>query len=163
MRDFSILIAGKAGFGIDKSGLVIGRILNRLCYRLYIWRDYPSLIRGGHTFSIIRAAEARVASYVTQVDFILALNQDAVNLHKHRLKDDSIIIYDPDAVKPDGLGPGIKTVPIPIGKIIKEENASEIMLNSCIIGALCRAAGIKWGRTKRCYSYLRRMTSTAFG
>lgn len=59
MEDFSVLIGGKAGFGIDRSGIVIGRILNKLCYRLYIYRDYPSLIRGGHTFSIIRASKKK--------------------------------------------------------------------------------------------------------
>jgi 2-oxoglutarate ferredoxin oxidoreductase subunit alpha len=42
------LIGGKAGFGIDKAGSILGSILNRLNRRIYIYRDYPSLIRGGH-------------------------------------------------------------------------------------------------------------------
>ena len=47
MNDFSVLIGGKAGFGIDKASLVIAGIINRIGYRLYIYRDYPSIIRGG--------------------------------------------------------------------------------------------------------------------
>ena len=65
MDDFSILIGGKAGFGIDKSGLIIGRIFNQLGYRIYIYRDYPSLIRGGHTFSIIRVSKNKIATIET--------------------------------------------------------------------------------------------------
>ena len=52
MQDFSILIGGSAGFGVDKSALVLGDLLNQSGYHVYIYHDYPSLIRGGHTFSI---------------------------------------------------------------------------------------------------------------
>jgi 2-oxoglutarate ferredoxin oxidoreductase subunit alpha len=137
MSGFSILIGGKAGYGIDKSSLVIGRLINQLGYRLYIYRDYPSLIRGGHTFSIIRASDKKVAAHFNKVDYLLALNQDTVNFHKNRLKDDSLIIYDSDLVKSEGLG-------LSLSKIIKEEHAPDIMRNSGIIGALCRAIGMQW-------------------
>ncbi len=81
MDDFSILIGGKAGFGIDKSGTIIGRLLGRLGYRIYIYRDYPSLIRGGHTFSIIRASKERIASHRDKIDLIIALNKDTIDFH----------------------------------------------------------------------------------
>ncbi|MDD5155688.1 MAG: 2-oxoacid:acceptor oxidoreductase subunit alpha [Candidatus Omnitrophica bacterium] len=137
MPDVSVLIAGQAGFGIDKSGLIIARIFNQLGYRLYVYRDYPSLIRGGHTFSIIRAAQGKVGTHKDKIDFLLALNQDAVDLHKERLKEGSRIIYDADTVKAQGTG-------VNAAKIIKEENASEIMRNTCIIGSFCKTAGIDW-------------------
>jgi len=137
MNDLSILIGGKAGFGIDISSLVIAHILNQLGYRIYIYRDYPSLIRGGHTFSIIRASDKTVASHHNKVDFCLALNQDTVNFHIGRLKENSVVIYDSNSVKSEGIG-------VPIGNIIKEENASEIMRNSCIVGSFAKAAGIGW-------------------
>ncbi|MGE5197587.1 MAG: 2-oxoacid:acceptor oxidoreductase subunit alpha [Deltaproteobacteria bacterium] len=135
MDDFSVLIGGKAGFGIDKAGLIIARILNQLGYRIYIYRDYPSLIRGGHTFSVIRAAKEKIASHRNKVDFLLALDQDTVDLHKDKLKEGTVVIYDSDTVKSDGIG-------IPIDKIIKEEKASEVMRNTCIIGAFCKSVGI---------------------
>lgn len=136
MNNFSILIGGKAGDGIDRAGLIISRIIGQLGYRIYIYRDYPSIIRGGHTFSIIRADRNKIATHSNKVDLLLALNQDTVDLHKNRLKDNSFVIYDSDTVKSEGLG-------IPLGGILKEENAPPVMRNSCIIGALCRAIGIK--------------------
>lgn len=137
MDEFSILIGGKAGFGIDKASLIIAGILNRLGYRIYIYRDYPSLIRGGHTFSIVRASKNKIAAHLDKVDFILALNQDTVDFHKGRLKDTAVIIYDSDSVKSGGVG-------LPLGSIVKEENAPEMVRNTAIIGALCKAAGIDW-------------------
>ncbi|MDD5449775.1 MAG: 2-oxoacid:acceptor oxidoreductase family protein, partial [Candidatus Omnitrophica bacterium] len=144
MTEYSVLIGGKAGFGIDKSGSIIGRILNGLNYHVYIYRDYPSIIRGGHTFSIIRACRDKAASHRDKVDFILALNQDTVDLHKGKLKDGTIIIYDSSSVKVEGSLAAVKTAGVPIGSIIKEENANDIMRNACIIGAFCKSAGLDW-------------------
>lgn len=142
MDNFSVLIGGKAGFGIDKSGAIIGRLFNQLGYRIYIYRDYPSVIRGGHTFSIIRASKTRIATHQNKIDFLLVLNQETLDLHRAKLNKDCLFIYDSEAVKINpvatcGIG-------IPLGQILKEENASEIMRNTCIIGAFCKAAGIKW-------------------
>lgn len=144
MDDFSILIGGKAGFGIDKASLSIASILNQLGYRLYVYRDYPSSIRGGHTFSIIRSSKEKIATHKNGIDFLLALNQDTINLHKDKLTNNAITIYDSDSVKEETLPANSKTVALPLGKITKEENAPEIMRNTCIIGTLCKVAGISW-------------------
>ncbi len=137
MKEFSALISGQAGYGINQAGLVIGRILNQLGYRIYIYFDYPSLIRGGHNFSIIRAAQGPITAHRDKIDCLLALNQDGIELHRHRLKDNPVIVYNADTVKSDGVG-------IPLDAIIKEEKALAIMRNSCIIGAFCRVMDIKW-------------------
>ncbi len=138
-KEISLLIGGKAGFGIDRSSTVIGRLLNKLGYRVYVSRDYPSLIRGGHTFSIIRASRNRVAAIREKVDFILALNQETLDLHKSELKKDCMYIYDSDEIKTTS---GVYCLGLPLGKILKEENAPQVMRNTCIIGALTKAIGI---------------------
>ena len=86
MSSYSILIGGKAGDGINQAGLLIARIFNQLGYRTYMYYDYPSLIRGGHNFSIIRASQHKIATHQDKIDFLLALNQDTIDFHKHRLK-----------------------------------------------------------------------------
>ena len=143
MDNFSILIGGKAGFGIDKAGLIIGRLFNHLGYRIYIYRDYPSIIRGGHTFSIIRVSKDKIATHYNSIDFSLALNQDTVNFHKKRLKEDCFFIYDSEQVKMDS--DSVCGIGVPMGKILGEEKAPEVMRNTCIIGALCKATGIDLG------------------
>lgn len=137
MNDISILIGGKAGFGIDRSGLIIASILSRLGYHIYVYRDYPSLIRGGHTFSIIRASSGKIAAHSDKIDILLALDQNTLDLHKWRLGDGSVVVYDQDAVKSDDVG-------VPLGAIVKEAGAPDIMRNTAIIGSFCKTAGIGW-------------------
>lgn len=144
MDDISILIGGKAGFGIDKSGSILSYMVNRLGYSVYVYRDYPSLIRGGHTFSMIRAASGRISAHKDKVDYLLALNQDTVIFHRSRLKPDSVIIYDADTVKCEGVCPVKNAIGIPVGKILREEGAPEVMRNTCAISALAKTLGIGW-------------------
>jgi len=63
MKEISILIGGKACDGIRQAGHTLARILNRIGYRIFFYDDYPSLIRGGHNFSIVRASEKRIEAH----------------------------------------------------------------------------------------------------
>ncbi len=154
MSCFSVLIGGKAGDGIDRSSLIIAYILNELGYRLYIYRDYPSIIRGGHTFSIIRFAKEKKQTHKAKVNMILAMNQDCLDFHKDRLKDVSTLIYDPDVIDETTVPhrENIEVLTIPVSKIIKEEEALAIMRNSCMVGAMCKALGIEWDVLKKVFN-----------
>lgn len=137
MKQFSVLIGGKAGDGINQSGMLLAKLFARLGYFVYMYFDYPSVIRGGHNFSIVRASESRIACLKDEVDFILALSQDTVDFHNKRLRGKSQVIYDSDSVKSEGLG-------LALTSIIKEEAAKPIMRNSCLIGAFAKSVGIDW-------------------
>jgi hypothetical protein len=110
MGELSVLIGGKGGFGIDRSSIIIAGIMGALGYRLYVYRDYPSIIRGGHTFSMIRASGERIAAHKDKIDALLALNQDTIDIHKGRLKPGGVILYDADAVKQESLPDGVLLV-----------------------------------------------------
>ena len=142
MEDFSILIGGIAGDGINEAGLTAARLMSRLGYRIFMYYDYPSLIRGGHNFSIVRASSQRIGVSRDEVDLLIALNQDTIDRHADRLKEGSIIIYDADKVKEKV--PAEKSCAIPVTEILKEEGAMPVMKNSCILGAFCRTTGIAW-------------------
>ena len=137
-REVSVLIGGRAGDGISSAGQIIAHLLARNGYRVHMYFDYPSLIKGGHNFAIIRAAEEEIGAVREQVDFILALNQETLDLHRHRLRDGGVAIYDTGTVKrADGIG-------IPVKEILAANDAPPVMGNSAIIGAFIRAAGLTW-------------------
>ena len=142
MEEFSILIGGIAGDGINEAGLTAARLMSRLGYRIYMCYDYPSLIRGGHNFSIVRACSQRIGAMRDEVDLLVALNQDTIERHAERLKGSAFIIYDADKVK-DRV-PAEKSCGIPVTEILKDEGAMPVMKNSCILGAFCRTTGIAW-------------------
>jgi 2-oxoglutarate ferredoxin oxidoreductase subunit alpha len=128
LNEYSILFGGKAGDGIDRASLVVAKLFKRLGYYIYIYREYPSLIRGGHTFSIVRAAPTKIYSHFDQVDVVMAMNQETVDVHTPRMKSESVAIFDPQA----------------ISTIIKEEDAPPVTANSVIIGMMAKTLGIEW-------------------
>jgi 2-oxoglutarate ferredoxin oxidoreductase subunit alpha len=137
MKEISILVGGKAGDGIRQAGHIIARLLNRIGYRIFFYDDYPSLIRGGHNFSIIRASEKRIVAHKETVDVIVALNQDAVDNHKHRLNSGGIILYDSKKSDAEGIG-------FDFMEIVKEFDGKPIMRNTAAIGALAGVLNIEW-------------------
>ena len=137
MNEISVLVGGRAGDGINSAGLLIAHLLNRLGYRIYMYFDYPSLIKGGHNFALIRGSESPVGAHRKRADFVLALNQDSVDLHDDLITEDSTIIFDSGRVNAEGIA-------VPISGILRDLDAPAVMGNSCIIGAFARSAGIDW-------------------
>jgi 2-oxoglutarate ferredoxin oxidoreductase subunit alpha len=142
MDNFSTLIGGIAGDGINEAGITVSRLFSRLGYHIYMYYDYPSLIRGGHNFSIVRASRQKIAAHMDQIDVLVALNQETVEKHTSRLKDSSFVIYDADKVKLDDTKH--KGCGLTITQILKESAAPAVMKNTCIIGGYCKVVGIDW-------------------
>jgi 2-oxoglutarate/2-oxoacid ferredoxin oxidoreductase subunit alpha len=142
MEDLSILIGGKAGDGIRQAGQTLAKLLNRLGYRIFFYDDYPSLIRGGHNFSIIRASKKKIQAHNETVDLIIALNQDTVEKHKHRLNANGIILYDSEKVEAQGVG-------IDFMGVVKELEGAPIMRNTAALGVLAKVLNIDWELLER--------------
>jgi 2-oxoglutarate ferredoxin oxidoreductase subunit alpha len=137
MKDVSVLIGGKAGDGINSAGALVAHLLNYIGYTIYLYFDYPSLIRGGHNFAIIRGSEQSVGTCWNSLDFILALNNETIERHRDKCTRETAIIFNADLVKSAGQG-------IPVQAILTGEHAPAIMGNSAIIGGFAKAAGIEW-------------------
>lgn len=140
--EIEILIGGKAGEGINRAGQVIAEVLSAAGYNIFMVFDHPSLIKGGHNFSIVRASKKSAGGIKEKADILLALDKNTVNIHKKRLSPDSVIILNSDKVK------RVKGVKIPAGSIVEAAGGIPVMVNSCLIGAFCRALGFEWDFTE---------------
>ncbi len=137
MKELSVLVGGRAGEGIQSAGLLISQLLGSLGYRSYMYYDYPSLIRGGHNFAIVRAAGQKIGTHRTTADVIIALNQETLTRHEAKRRPDTVILFNAGTVRSEGIG-------IPVEKILAEEQALPVMGNTCLTGAFAKAAGIPW-------------------
>lgn len=137
MTEYSILIGGKAGDGISQAGQIIGSIFASMGYHVYQYTDYPSLIRGGHNFCIIRASDHPVMAYRRNIQIILAFDQQTVDLHSDILEPDGRIIFDSNRVKSKGIG-------LSLSVIIDQFKGLPIMGNIAMIGALFCYLGAPW-------------------
>jgi len=88
----NILIGGKAGQGINKVSEIVSEILRKYGYFTFNYRDYPSLIRGGHNFNVLAISDERVGSNESKIDVIVALDEKTLLIHKKNLKKNGFVI-----------------------------------------------------------------------
>jgi len=138
MADFSVLIGGKAGDGINRAGQVIAKVFTRRGFYCYMYYDYPSLIRGGHNFSVVRIADHPIGAHREGIDVLLALDATTLKRHRPSVRKDGVILHNTDLI-PHGEGTGI-----PLQFIVTEEGGTAVMANTCIIAAFCKSVGIGW-------------------
>jgi 2-oxoglutarate ferredoxin oxidoreductase subunit alpha len=131
----TILIGGKAGQGTAVTSHFIAKVFSELGYYIFNYRDYPSLIRGGHNFNILRVSDRPVYSHGNKYDIIVAFDQKTVNLHQKDLKKDGFILGD-RKLKAKRLKK------IDIQPILKKLKAPQIIENDILIGWLFKYFGV---------------------
>ncbi len=140
MKELSILIGGKAGDGIRQVGGMVARLFSGLGYYSFVRRDYPSLIRGGHTFANIRISDRKICSHKRKIDILVAFDQESIDLHEKRLKDRCLVIYDKNKVSCEKEG----SLGIPISEKLKERKLPPIIKNTFSLGMLSALLGVKF-------------------
>jgi 2-oxoglutarate/2-oxoacid ferredoxin oxidoreductase subunit alpha len=133
MKDYSILIGGAAGEGSKKAGLMIAKLFLRYGYRIYIYEDYQSLIKGGHNFSLVRACQKEVFGSREDLDFLLPLNQDSLEKHQFKVNQNGLIVdFDADSA-------------------VKEAQGLPIMRNTALVAAFAKTVGFDWLTVKKVF------------
>jgi 2-oxoglutarate ferredoxin oxidoreductase subunit alpha len=133
--DLSILIGGAAGDGTRQSGYLAARLFRGLGYYVFVHEDYPSLIRGGHNFSVIRISDKPVFCHKNRIDILIAMDASTIAVHKNQLNERHEVIFDSGDLPPSsGIG-------IEMRKIVKEKKYDEIMRNTIAVGALSYLLG----------------------
>ena len=83
---YNILFGGAAGQGPNILTNILGKGLVKLGYYVFYTRDYQSLIRGGHNFNVLTFSEEPVNSNDSEIDIIVALDENTEKIHKKDLK-----------------------------------------------------------------------------
>jgi len=131
----TILIGGKAGQGTAVTSHFIGKVFTELGYYVFNYRDYPSLIRGGHNFNVLRVSNKPIYSHKDKYDIIVAFDQKTINLHQKNLKKDGFILGDRDLRAK-------RLKKIDIQPILKALKAPQIIENDILIGWLFKYFGV---------------------
>lgn len=88
----NILIGGKAGQGINKISEIVSATLARQGWFTFNYRDYPSLIRGGHNFNVLSVSDNWIASHESVLDGIIAMDDNTLKIHEKQLKKGGFVI-----------------------------------------------------------------------
>ena len=131
----TILVGGKAGHGTAVTSHFIGKVFCSLGYYVFNYRDYPSLIRGGHNFNVLKISDKPVMSHDNKHDLIIAFDQKTIDLHQDELKPEGVILGEKNLT-------GKNIVNIDTGSILKKLDAPEIMENNIFLGWTFKSLGI---------------------
>ena len=88
----NIIIGGKAGQGINKVSEIVSNVLGKYGYFTFNYRDYQSLIRGGHNFNTLSISDTPIESHDSKVDILVALDERTIKTHKQALHKNGIVV-----------------------------------------------------------------------
>src|ERR1700686_3850071 len=93
MPRISLKMVGASGQGINSIGAIIAKGLKRSGYCVFGYREYPSLIKGGHASYQLDISNQRIRSTETTVNVLVALNHHGLELNMEELKQGGIVLH----------------------------------------------------------------------
>jgi 2-oxoglutarate/2-oxoacid ferredoxin oxidoreductase subunit alpha len=140
-RTFSIGIGGAAGQGVATPGDIFAKIFSRRGLHLNAYNAYQSIIRGGHTFLIIRTGSDPVTNMGDTLELLIPLNQDTMDRHLALLASGGACIYNADTIKPGESADGVQLCPLPVSTLA-DITRNKVAQNTLAIGAALSMMGI---------------------
>jgi len=182
-------IGGEAGYGIMNTGGPIfaktfiraglsAKASAKAGFFVFIYSEYPSLIRGGHNTMQVAVSEREVGAAYSQLDQLVALNGHTIVAHQNEVKPGGVVVYDAAVVKLEigklgnweidnshippltgthtvdaaktevKLRQDIKFIPINMTKIAQEIGGDKIMKNVAAVGVGLQITNYKLQITK---------------
>ncbi|MFH1903261.1 MAG: 2-oxoacid:acceptor oxidoreductase subunit alpha [Candidatus Omnitrophota bacterium] len=135
-NEVAFKIAGEAGQGLNVSTLNLARTFTRKGFHAFLLTDNPNSIKLEPTWCSLRVSTSLIASQTERIDVLVALKTDAVLRYQAEVSDDGFIIYDEDAVNPEGEKQlaGIKYLPVPLSRIANTMKAPDLIRNTIALG-----------------------------
>ncbi len=93
MPRVSLKIVGASGQGINSIGEILAKGLKRSGYCVFGYREYPSLIKGGHASYQLDISHEEIGSTERSVDILVTLNHHGLQKNLGDLKEGGVIIH----------------------------------------------------------------------
>lgn len=141
----TIVLGGEAGEGIKSAGQILAHSLIKTGHTVFVYDEYPSLIRGGHNSVNVTYSLDPVYGPNREIDILVCLNRETFDLHKVNLNKGSVVLYDKDFFKitdEDLQDSPCELVEVPVLDIIRREKLPRITKNMILVSAALCIAGI---------------------
>lgn len=144
-----IKIAGESGQGINSIGEIVAKALKRSGFYTFGYREYPSLIKGGHAFHQIDFADHPIFASSHKADILLCFSRVSFQAYLPTLRPSGQVIHMlpqlelTDIEKRQVQEDNIKIAYLAAGDLAQKAGGKVIMANVVIIGALWKLLGLK--------------------
>ncbi len=138
-------VAGRAGEGIDVTGTIFGKLCLRHGMNVFSYREYPSLIRGGHNTHQVHASFDPLTCQQEHIDLLIALNEESIALHLKELNEHSVVFCEAivdgyDYKKYESCGATFYD--FPMANLSREETGHFMAENMVSLGATAFVLGL---------------------
>lgn len=96
MKEVSIRFAGLTGQGVEFAAEILAEACVLKGLNVYTYRWFPTIVRGGYTFSEIRISEEPVRAPPDKLDIVVLLDEAGLRDLDGLLEKDSIVVFDED-------------------------------------------------------------------
>ncbi|MGQ0645345.1 MAG: 2-oxoacid:acceptor oxidoreductase subunit alpha [Elusimicrobiota bacterium] len=141
-NNLTIRVAGEGGEGVISVGELITQSLARTRHDVFTFRTYPAEIKGGPAMLQVRVGNHPVLSQGSNLDVLLAFNEEAIQLHLKDLKPDGLLIYDVDSIEANGRFANQTTYSVPITSIAVQAIGNKMVKNVVALSAMGALMGV---------------------
>lgn len=136
-----VRICGFGGQGVILAGFIIGKAASVYeNYQAVQSQSYGPEARGGAARSEIIISDEKIGyPRPLSVDILLAMSQESFDSYRKDIRDDTVIIVDPDLVKKHDIGRPLYKVH---AQKIAEELGNKIVTNIVMVGAFTSISGL---------------------
>ena len=136
----NIRLAGFGGQGVVMAGYVLGRAGILDGGNALQTQSYGSESRGGACKSDVIISEGEILELApSALDVLVAMSQPALDKFLPNLKEDGILIYDSDLVKPGDAG--TRSFGLPAAQIAHQTFGRDVVANVIMLGCLAGLSG----------------------
>jgi len=97
--DFTWLIGGPQGSGVESAANIFSRICAGMGYQVFGKREFYSNIKGEHSYFAVRISDQKISSNVNDVNVMVAFDAETVFRHVDEIVKNGALIYDSDLVE----------------------------------------------------------------
>ncbi len=97
--DFTWLIGGPQGSGVDSGANVFSKVCAQMGYHIFGKREFYSNIKGDHSYFVVRVSDKKIHSNVNDITLMASFDAETIFRHFNEVSKDGGIIYDSDLYK----------------------------------------------------------------
>jgi len=135
-------VGGPAGYGIKTVGQLFAYALMSKGYYVFLYPEYPSLIRGGHNTYQVEFSYNPICSIDKNIDFLIAFDQLTIDMDLASLKKGGVVICDSSCILPKRSD--ITVISLSFKEILDQAHLDFLLKNSLAIGASLALLGLKF-------------------
>ncbi len=133
-KDYSVVLVGPAGMGIQTVEQALVKILKSAGYHIFATKEYMSRVRGGMNSTSLRVGAVPVSAPVERIDLLLALAPGGVDHVSERISSSTVILGEKEQFEQE-IPAGIRMIDVSFERIASAIG-NKLYSNTVAVGLL---------------------------